>query len=729
MLKKIISLSIIICMILSLYISPAHATGTDELILDEQYLLDSTTPTATMTYTPQTSGFYMMTLTPVITSYASWSDTIHSTVALYYDSDSVADCLFYGANNKSGILSDVTYYYYLNANQSYQFNVSRICISGYTINSNNFSLSYYPGYYRYKGELGVGSTGSIESGIMEYLVFTPQISGTIFLDMTSADYNAYNKFSFYDTYAHKYYTPLENHLTAEVTAGEKCLLLLGNRTYDFNLQYINYDSIPVPQINRESGITRPFRAELSSPIHSDIYYKLSGVGDYQLYTKPFVVDNDCIVCAYAVTDGVMSEKVFFNYEMDYSPVSAPQITVVSETASDSTLSFSAEDGIIFYRDIHDSDSHLFYEYEAGTTITVQDGVEAYALCGNTKSESAFYINNKSKEAVVDEYAPSFTVTPVIGGKKVVASVPADFALGTTYTEEGYVDDHPLSMCMKPGYVHDSTWQYYETMTYVKVSNSCNGQGDSFSYYDKNDLREGITVTEDTAFLAEIIEDHYVEDGYWETEGLMHHRYMHEGGGRAYSFEREDTALLVSVPKATAPTIKSSKGTATIITDDGLTAYYSVNGGDFSEYTDSFTVTSGDIIKAYSKGLGVSDSDIVTRTASFFPGTTGITMQPEITGEFSGTPTVAKSTIDNISLSYTSNMQMNNLMLIVAAYDTETQAIAAAAKKDISLAYGDNLFEDISIELSSSFEHLYLKAFIWDANTLKPVCADRLTILN
>ena len=281
--------------------------------------------------------------------------------------------------------------------------------------------------------------------------------------------------------------------------------------------------------------------------------------------------------------------------------------------------------------------------------------------------------------------------------------------------------------MKPGYVHDSTWQYYETMTYVKVSNSCNGQGDSFSYYDKNDLREGITVTEDTAFLAEIIEDHYVEDGYWETEGLMHHRYMHEGGGRAYSFEREDTALLVSVPKATAPTIKSSKGTATIITDDGLTAYYSVNDGDFQEYSGSFSVVEGDIIKAYSRGLGVSDSDIATRTASF--GMTGSSMHPKITGEFSGTPTVNKRTIDNISLSYTSNMNMNNLMLIVAAYDTETQAIAAAAKKDISLAYGDNLFEDISIELSSSFEHLYLKAFIWDANTLKPVCADRLTILN
>lgn len=709
---------------LSLYISPANAVSTDELIPDEQYLLNSTTPTATMTYTPKISGFYTMTLTPAQTSSVSWSDTIRSTVALYYASDSVADCLFYGANNSGGTLSNVTYYYYLNANQSYQFNVSRICISGYNISS-YFSLSYYPNYYTYKGDIGVGST-NIDSYTSNYWVFTPQISGTILLDMTSDDYNAYNRFSFYDTYAHKYYTPLENHLTAEVTAGEECLLLLGNRTYDFNLQYINYTQIPVPQINRESGITRPFRAELSSPIHSDIYYKLSGAGDYQLYTNPFVVDSDCIVCAYAITNGVMSEKVFFNYEMDYSPVSAPEIAVVSETDSDSTLSFSAEDGIIFYRSIHNSDA-IFHEYEAGTTVTVQDGVEAYALCGNTKSESVFYINNKSKKAVFDEYTPSITVTPVMGGKKVVASVPDDFSLGTTYIEEGYVDDHPASMCMKPGYVHDNTWQYYRTDVYVKVSKSCNSQGDSVSYYDKSDLSEGITVTEDTAFLAEIIEEHYDEDGYWDTDGSIHQRHMLDGGGRDYSYEREDAALLVEVPKATAPTIKTSKGNATIITDDGLTAYYSVNGGDFQEYSGSFSVAEGDIIKAYSRGLGVSDSDVATRTASF--GMTGSSMQPKITGEFSGTPTVNKSSIDNISLSYTSNTTVNNLLLIVAAYDTETQTIAAATKKDISLAYGDNLFEDISIELSSSFEHLYLKAFIWDANTLKPVCADRITILN
>lgn len=501
--------------------------------------------------------------------------------------------------------------------------------------------------------------------------------------------------------------------------------------YGFKVSDIKcYTSAPTPEINRPTGLTRPFLAELSTLSSSEIYYKLSGMGDYQLYTKPFIIEKDSIVCAYAVTNGVQSEKVFFHYEIDNSPVPAPEITVVSETDETTTLSFSAEDGIIFYRTLNDSSVYNEYEYTAGQTVTITDAIEVYAICGNKKSESVFYVNNKSKSDVVDEHTPVITITPVMGGKKVTISVPDELSFDATYDEYGYVEDHPPSMCMQSGYEHDSTWYSIVENLWLEVYMASEGQGKILLYGFKDELAEGIVLTSDTAIVAEILQTRTENYGYWITdEGNTHYKSINDNASKSISYERDNDAVLVEVPKAEAPVVKASLGKATIVQADGLTVYYSINGGDFQEYTGQFLVSPGDVIRAYSEGLGVSKSDETVYRFTSSSGVTGSAAPQKVTTGFTGTPSVSNCSVDNISLTLNATSEISGATLLLAAYDTETKDFAGALSQNISLTKGDNLLENLSIPLSKSYDNVYIRAFIWNMESShKPYGADELTII-
>jgi len=512
---------------------------------------------------------------------------------------------------------------------------------------------------------------------------------------------------------------------------------LKNSGYGFALTEINaYTEFPVPKINRTTGKTRPFRAILTAPNGADIYYKISGSGDYELYTEPFVVESECIVCAYMVKGNYVSDKAFYYFEMDYSTPTPPVIETVEESEDEIVLSFSAEDGIVYYKRVFADED--FIEYIPGTTVKIneEDVIEAYALCGNVKSESVFmdcdiYDNDKhySQE-------PTISITPVLGGKKITLDVPWDISFGTVHSQEGCVDSHLPSQCTLPEskYLHDSFWfDRTEDISLVLNSVKKDGTLKELEYTRNSDIPVTVTVTEDTSFIAKVKQNVYEESGAWVE-------YMDENGtpishSREYNepvfseYESNAFALHVEVPQAKSPVIKASLGSVSISADDGLTVYYSVDGSEYEEYTGKFAAQNGSVVKAYTMGLGVLKSEETVYTVNFNSGTTGVSQMTGVTSEFTSVPTVGASSVNNISINLKSLSAISSATLILAAFDTEKNTLAGISINDISLKTGNNLLENLTVKLGKSCEHVYLKAFVWDKmDSQKPYGADTLLIL-
>lgn len=515
---------------------------------------------------------------------------------------------------------------------------------------------------------------------------------------------------------------------------------LDNTGYGFKLSQINcYNEFPVPQINRTPGKTRPFRAELSAPQGIDIYYKISGsTKDYKLYTEPFIVENDSIICTYSSYGEYMSDKIFYYFEIDSTTPPAPVITVDKKSDSEIQLSLSADDGIIYYKRML-ADSN-FKEYISGTPIIVtsEDIIEAYTLAGNNKSDTVFYvcdIENQSSDLI---HTPNFTITPVLGGKQITFNIPDEIKLGYTYEEIGVAESHDSSKCMNAApnspYIHGDDWQINESTTYAELKTSDGINSNTSRFENNNKLPKSFTITQDTSLAATIYTTVHLVHGLWETtineNGMPMFCNMLEPSSEINETYKSDTvALLVEVPKATAPVIQASRGKATISFDNGLTAYYSVNSGSFAKYTDSLTISDGDIITAYTEGIGVARSNEVTHTVNFAGSTTSVSALQKVNTEITSTPTISPNAVNNIDIKANSSVSIEDAALIISAYDIETKTLAGVFTKDISLQTGDNTFENLYVNLDNSFEHIYLKLFIWDTDTLKPICADKLMLLN
>lgn len=839
--KKIIAFLITLSVAVSLFTATVYSSSAKVAWA----YTSSDNPTASTTYTPDTSGFYRVQYSP--TFYLTYDIALEITppVEVFNNSNNTPVDYISKSVPRTSASTYIYLYYWLEAGKTYRFDVSNIIYDNRTCFS---SIDLYTAYFENVGTLSTGASGPIHGKNSNcYLSFIPEKDGVISLDMSSASSYASMYCTFYSSATGKAHTLYENHLTAKVSAGKQCIIVIDDYTYNFNITYLNdadntmvssnnvsefqsthpyesylnktwiynapkdtkfieiafddssylnkgdvlsiydkdgslthsyqqqslagkriliesngfsinltsdleytgygfklsqincYNEFPVPQINRTPGKTRPFRAELSAPHGIDVYYKISGSSkDYTRYTEPFIVENDSIICTYSSYSEYVSDKIFYYFEIDNTMPPAPVITVDKKSDTEIQLSLSADDGIIYYkRMLSDSD---FTEYIPGTPVIVtsEDIIEAYTLAGNIKSNSVFYacdIENQNSDII---HTPNFTITPILGGKQITLNIPDEIKLGYTYEEIGVAESHSSSKCLNPApnspYIHGDDWQINESTTYAELTTSDGNTSNTSRYENNNKLPNSFIITQDTLLAATIYTTVHLVHGLWETtideNGMPMFCNMLEPSSEINETYKSDTvALFVEVPKAAAPAIQASRGKATISCDNGHTAYYSVNGGNFTKYTDSFTVSDGDIIAAYTEGLGVSRSKEVTHTVNFAGNTTGVSALEIINTEITSAPTLSSNAVNNISVKANSSVSIENAALIISAYDTETKTLAGVFTKDISLKTGDNTFENLSVSLENIFEHIYLKLFIWDIDTLKPVCADKLMLLN
>lgn len=471
--------------------------------------------------------------------------------------------------------------------------------------------------------------------------------------------------------------------------------------YGFKVDNITcYDSVTAPECSLASGTVRPSQAELTAHPLATIYYSINS-GEYKEYTSPIDITRDSTLTAYAQIDDAKSETVTFNYKIDSSLLKPPVINVVLENDLCSLISFSAEEGTVYYkRLLRDTE---YRKYTSGNiNLDYTDRIVAYTASGKQKSEYVYYERKFESEYRPEIPVPVITCQDIEGGKRI--TIRTESKLGSFNTTTNYCADHYEYQCGKNGYVHDNTdWSMEDIYSYVDIS---------YGGYDTN----GVTLNcEQNTYTFDVFDNTYISactvNQITSMTGMWHD-YMYEGSDRVHHLTQHpefDTTfydsseeysdrvyLFVEVPKATAPSISVSDGKATLTAGSGSDIYYSINGGEYIKYTTSVPLSSGDRITAYAAGTGCSKSDVITAFS--------------VTAELP--PKIENEKVE-FSGKITNNLNAKSAIFTAALYDLSTGRLLDIHQETVTAQKGYTYVDGISLDAQNS-KKTQLKLFLWDS---------------
>ena len=418
------------------------------------------------------------------------------------------------------------------------------------------------------------------------------------------------------------------------------------------------------------------------------------------------IDKDTVIYAYTEYGDKKSKTVSFIYDREY--VAPPKFTVAKDSSGTTKLYLSADAGTIYYRAIGD---WYFDEVYSGP-LSYGSNIEACTVLNGIKSDSVYYTGTAANttEDTTGLGIPVITQTPVLGGMKVTITPPKETTLGFTRVSENYVDDHYISnteLCSQ-----HTMDRYYSTRDIYTLEYYDKDEG----YYSRHSSYEPVTLTyyEDNIVYSFIEHYHDYEEGDW-SENIVPANYHGKWEDYSKGYFNRKTAPTNSnyiiIPKATAPIIRLDGTKALITADEGLLIYYSINGGEFKEYTSPLTVKKGDAITAYAIGYGIAKSPSSKET---------------VTGESKNALEITVNSTKDLTPGATLPLQIKNYFgaekgtLFVKIYDKTTNTLESVQSKQVNLYPGTR-----SIYLDADFKATnkapYISVYFWDnVNGMKPI---------
>lgn len=389
--------------------------------------------------------------------------------------------------------------------------------------------------------------------------------------------------------------------------------------YGFEVTGITeYTDIQAPTANKASGTVKPFTLSLSAHNLAEIYYSFSENGAYEKYSSAFAVKESCTIYAYAKIGDFVSDTVKYEYNVDNSPLKAPEFKVESQSSSCITLSISAEEGEIYYKKILNSSSYS--KYIRNISVYENDVIAAYAKSGDLKSETVYYqCNFENSEENELNVKPIITIEPYIGGKKVTVSLPNNTELYEKETYNNYCGSHDNSMCGSDEYIHDmGPWSIVREAYYVGLTVGDADNNVTITSSDTADFPKEYNVEKNTVINTQIHYDYNSDTGTWAEiyigedmapGGMSMHESMYQGI-EYYSNAQSGPNVFeyIEIPKTDKPKITAENNIAVLQAVENAEIYYSLNDSAYVKYENPFDVASGDNIKAYAVGMGSSKSD-------------------------------------------------------------------------------------------------------------------------
>lgn len=218
-----------------------------------------------------------------------------------------------------------------------------------------------------------------------------------------------------------------------------------------------------------------------------------------------------------------------------------------------------------------------------------------------------------------------------------------------------------------------------------------------------------TTYEDILVYTEIEHYQYHESGHWwncqwssKFDGPCH--LMEDDSYTSTETYSPTTKVFVEVPKAAAPVIRYDGSKAVITADSGLLIYYSINSGDYKEYTGQITVSEGDVIAAYAIGYGIAQSSTAKET---------------VTGDSANKLAIKVNSSESISSGETFPLQIKNYFgkekgtLIVKIFDRENNKLESVQSKTATLYSGTNTLR-FTADYSDTCTAPYISVFLWDS---------------
>lgn len=469
--------------------------------------------------------------------------------------------------------------------------------------------------------------------------------------------------------------------------------------YGFKIDSItNYNNVVAPVPDIVSGTIRPSDITLTAHDAANIYYKLKDDAEFNLYSEPISIVRSCTLYAYAQIGDTTSPVVTYEYVIDNSLLSPPEIKVESENGNCITLSLSAPEGTIYYKRL--LTDYDYKEYSSGKIYLNQtDMLVAYASVGLQKSEYVYYGCELEQSGTFELSTPTITVENIEGGKRI--TIRTSESLGSTYTENNYCGEHRDIYCGKYGYNHTlEQWSIDSINSYMDIW--AGGETNTTTEYMYYKNLYTFDVYENTYVSAQNLRDISGSSGFWfdyDNGYYVEHRtQLPDMDTTVYyddSVYSKKNCLFVEVPKASAPKLSISDGKTVITSDEGTDIYYSINGGGYTKYTTPITLSESDKLVTYAIGSGSAKSE---ETSS---------MTADIDTALS---IVGKEVTFDIRL--TNNLVEKDVLVIAAAYDEETSALIDAKTAPVTAKNGTNYINEVTLGTNNS-KKVRIKLFVWN----------------